>query len=1063
MTPRLTLLSLIDILLPNKLREQKFMKCPQCKTDNPSDSKFCKECATPLPSSKEIHVTETLETPTEELTRGTTFASRYEIIEELGKGGMGKVYRVEDKKIKEDVALKLIKPEIASDKKTIERFSNELKMARKIRHKNVCAMYDLGEEKGTHYITMEYVPGEDLKSFIRRAGTLSAGKTLFIAKQVCEGLVEAHRLGVVHRDLKPQNIMIDKEGNARIMDFGIARSVGGKGITGAGVMIGTPEYMSPEQAEVKEVDQRSDIYSLGVILYEMVTGRVPFEGETPLGIAMKHKSETPKDPRELNAQIPEALSRLILRCMEKDKEKRYQSAGEARSELINIEGGIPTAERIESKRKPSTSKEITVTFNPKRLLVPALVIAVLIVAAVIILKLLPQKETISLIPSDKPSLAVMYFKNNTADEGLDIWRSALSDSIITDLSQSQHISVLSRDSLYGILRKLDLLEAQTYASEDLRGVAAEGKVNHILQGSLSKAGDTFRIEYTLQDVRTGETIGSERVEGKGEESIFAMVDELTRRIKANFKLTEEEIASDLDKEVGKITTSSPEAYKYYIEGINHFNRANARESIRFFEKAIEIDPEFASAYRNLSITYGGLGYRAERKKYLQKAMELSDRISERERYRIEAEFYSYSEKTYDKAIEAFNKLLQLYPDAGYARNNLGTKYNDLEQWDESIEQFQWHIQNKVEYYQPYGNLAASYMAKGLHEKAIEVLQNYLDNQPDHPGIRHTLARSYLCQGKYDLALVEADKGLALNPAFYLNQRVKADILHCQGDLAKAEKEYQKLIDFKEPAAHAWGLAKLASLYFTQGRFKDAIGLLERGIDWSKQVSEKWAESNFQWYLGYAHLKSGNPEMALKAFEDALSGYVEAESMGGQRLVLYLKGVAYLEMNSIEQAQKAAAELKELIEEGMNRKAIRYYHHLIGRIELQKENFANAVENFQKAISLLSFQNHLTGDKHALFIEPLALAFYKQGELEKAREEYERIISLTSGRLGFGDIYAKSFYMLGKIYEQKDWEGKSIEQHERFLDLWKDADPGIPEVEDAKKRLVELKKNSGDKL
>jgi len=284
------------------------VECPKCKTENTSDSEFCKKCATPLPSSKDIPVTETMETPTEELTRGTVFADRYEIIEELGKGGMGKVYRVEDKKIKEEVALKLIKPEIASDKKTIARFSNELKMARKIAHRNVCKMYDLGEEKGTHYITMEYVPGEDLKSFIRRAELLSAGKAVFIANQVVEGLTEAHRLGVIHRDLKPQNIMIDEEGNARIMDFGIARAVRGKGITAAGVIVGTPEYMSPEQAEVKEVDQRSDIYSLGVILYEMVTGRVPFEGETALGIAMKHKSEMPKAVSPSKGTLPVTIS-----------------------------------------------------------------------------------------------------------------------------------------------------------------------------------------------------------------------------------------------------------------------------------------------------------------------------------------------------------------------------------------------------------------------------------------------------------------------------------------------------------------------------------------------------------------------------------------------------------------------------------------------------------------------------------------------------------------------------------------------------------------------------------
>ena len=225
------------------------MKCPKCQADNPDDTLFCGKCGTKFEAEEEVSpsFTKTVEIPTEELTRGSVIADRYEIIEELGKGGMGKVFRVEDKKIKEEVALKLIKPEIAADKKTIERFSNELKFARKIAHRNVCKMYDLGEEEGTYYITMGYVPGEDLKSFIRRSRQLNVGTAISLAKQVSEGLSEAHRLGVVHRDLKPQNVMIDKEGNARIMDFGVARSVEGKGITGAGVMIGTPEYMSPSK------------------------------------------------------------------------------------------------------------------------------------------------------------------------------------------------------------------------------------------------------------------------------------------------------------------------------------------------------------------------------------------------------------------------------------------------------------------------------------------------------------------------------------------------------------------------------------------------------------------------------------------------------------------------------------------------------------------------------------------------------------------------------------------------------------------------------------------------
>ncbi len=272
--------------------------------------------------------TKTLEIPAEELAKGITIAGRYEIIEELGEGGMGRVYRVQDTKVNEEVALKLIKSEIAADKKTIERFKGELKTARKIRHKNVCGMYDLGEEKGLHFITMEYVSGENLKSLIKREKRLDTELIISIAKQVCEGLSEAHRMGVVHRDLKPSNIMIDTERNARIMDFGIARSLRTKGITDAGVIIGTPDYMSPEQVVSEDVDQRSDIYSLGVILYEMITGQVPFVGDTPLSVAYQHTHEPPQDPRRINDQIDDNLSHLVLKCLKKDKENRFQSAEE---------------------------------------------------------------------------------------------------------------------------------------------------------------------------------------------------------------------------------------------------------------------------------------------------------------------------------------------------------------------------------------------------------------------------------------------------------------------------------------------------------------------------------------------------------------------------------------------------------------------------------------------------------------------------------------------------------------------------------------------------------------
>jgi len=364
------------------------MKCPSCQADNLPDSRFCHQCATPLPADigqTPASLTKTMVTPFEDLARGSLFGGRYEVIEELGKGGMGKVYKVYDRKIKEIVALKLIKPEIGLNEKAVERFKNELKFARKISHRHVCRLYDLGEYGLAHFITMEYVEGEDLKNFIRRAGTINTAKTISLAKQVCEGLAEAHRLGVVHRDLKPQNVMIDREGNARIMDFGLARFLDVDGVTGSGVMLGTPEYMSPEQVDLKEVDARSDLYSLGVIMHEMVTGRVPFSGETPLSIAIKHKSEKPRDSREINPLVPESLARLILKCLEKDRSQRYQTSDELLQELHRIEQGLPTTIKEISKSEPRGSREITVKFQLKYIFIPAL--ALIVLAAIVIFAL----------------------------------------------------------------------------------------------------------------------------------------------------------------------------------------------------------------------------------------------------------------------------------------------------------------------------------------------------------------------------------------------------------------------------------------------------------------------------------------------------------------------------------------------------------------------------------------------------------------------------------------------------------------------------------------------------
>jgi len=803
------------------------IKCPKCHFDNPDDTVYCGKCATPLPSSKEIPVTETLETPTEELTTGSTFAGRYQIIEELGKGGMGKVYKALDTDLKEKVAIKLIKPEVAVDKKTIERFRNELKFARKIRHKNVCQMYDLNREEGTHYITMEYVHGEDLKRLIRKMGQMSAGQVISIAMQVCEGMAEAHRLGVVHRDLKPQNIMVDEEGNARIMDFGIARSVKGKGITGAGVMIGTPEYMSPEQVEGKESDQRSDIYSLGVILYEMVTGRVPFEGDTPFTIGVKQKSEVPRNPKELNSQIPDDLSRVILRCMEKDKEQRYQSAGEVRSELKNIEKGIPTAEKVIPKKKPITSKEITVTFGLKKLFIPGLIVAALLIAAVIIIwRVIPQKEAAPAISSSKYSIAVLPFEDLSPTKDHEYLCDGIAETLINSLNNIKDLWVPARASSFSFKGK-DL---------GIHEIGQQLGVENLLEASVQVIGNKLRITPKIINVNDGSQVWSEQYDRQMED-VFAIQDEIAREIVKALKI---KLLGEKEAPLVKNYTENLQAYHLYLQGRYFWNRRKAediKKAIDYFNQAIEKDPNHALAYVGLADCYLLLPQygRSPTKEVLPKAKAAVSKALEIDGKLAEAHtslaFIMTQEFDNAGAENEFKRAIELNP-------NYATAHH-------------WY------------NILLVY--QGRLDKAMTEIRRAIELDPLSLVINSCLGDIFYLQGEYDQAIHQYRKTLELDPTF-------AEVIIWLGKCYGQKEMFEEAIaEFKKARIlfgdSPYGLGDLGNAYARSGDESNAIAILTDLEEMSNQGYALYYDMGFI-YWGFGDKK--------KAFEYLEKAYKEKE-------------------------------------------------------------------------------------------------------------------------------------------------------------------------------------------
>lgn len=731
------------------------VKCTKCNSDNSDTARFCSNCASPIsiesvrkmdPSDRpDISNTKTMESSREKFAAGSTFAGRYQVIEKLGKGGMGKVYKVKDQNIDEVMALKIIKPEISDDVKTINRFKDELKLARKIGHQNVCRLYDLHEEGSIPFITMEYVSGIDLKSYIRREKVLAETKVIGLGKQICAGLAEAHRLGVIHRDLKPQNIMIDNAENLKIMDFGIARSVETKGMTQTGMILGSPEYMSPEQVEGEETDQRSDIYSVGIMLYELVTGSVPFKGDSAFILAMKHKTEKPSDPRDINDKISEDLSCVIQTCLEKDKENRYQEAEELLSELIDIEKGLPITERIPSKKKPKPEVQSEFTW--------------------------------------KNSIAVLPFSDLSPLKDQEYFCDGMTEDIITRLCRVGELKVISRTS------------AMRYKTtdNDIKVIGKELGVATILEGSIRKEKENIRVSAQLINVKDDFHLWADTYDRRLE-SIFEVQDEVSKAIAEALKVkftpkTLKALKSERPKNV--------EAYEYYLKGMHFINSKyviSHREddfnaAVDMIKRAIEIEPNYALAFMGLGWSYQHhyqiTGIRKDLDKVIKNG-EMSYKLDPNlaEANAIKA-WVSFLKNEYESTYRSYKRALALDPNNSIISHVIGLFFRNLGLLHLAVKHSSKSIELDPFYLLSHSLRARCLIYLGEVEKAALNIEKALEIEPDNFWSLVDCCLLNISKKKYEKGWELLTRAEKFNPEYSSVKFYKALLLAVNGEKHKA--------------------------------------------------------------------------------------------------------------------------------------------------------------------------------------------------------------------------------------------------------------------------------------
>jgi non-specific serine/threonine protein kinase len=939
-------------------------------------------------------------------------AGKYKIETELGRGGMGRVYKAEDVRLRRPVALKFLPPNLVRDKEARERFVREAQAASALDHPNICTIYEIDETDAEQmFIAMAYYGGESLKERIAQ-GPLAIDEALSIAVQVAEGLARAHEAGMIHRDIKPANILITPRDEVKIVDFGLAKLTGMHITTSIGVPMGTVLYMSPEQARGEKVDKRTDIWALGIVLYEMLTGALPFAGENEQAVIYSILNVEPKAPTYVHTGIPPALEKVIMKAIRKDASERYADAEEILLDLKKLKNELDTTGSIRTYVGLGGGVEDIVIWEPK-------------------------------------PVAVISFDNHTGEAAYDYLRKAIPNLLITSLEQSKYLRVVTWERLQDLLKQMNRPDVDIIDKDLGFKLCEMDDIEAIVVGSFTKAGNVFATDVKVLDVKTKSLIKSASAKGNGVDSILQkQIDKLSKEIARGIGVAERP-QDESRHPIAEVTTESMEAYNHYLKGRDYYERLYNEEARECLEKAIELDPQFAVAHMYLAAIHGRLRNTETRDYHYRKAMDHADKANRKERMYIEAAYAVSIEGDIKKRFRILKQMAEEFPNEKLAHQLLASHYRVNELFYQAVEEYDKVLELDPNYGWAMNELGYMYADAGYFDKAHDYLQRYIAASPGDANPVDSMGELYFRMGKLDDAVAKYREALELKPDFYYAYWEIAYINALKENYAESLKWIESFLE-KAPSfgTRAEGLQWKAFYHLWAGRFEVALAIAgELRESAEKESSDLWMTAAER-LRGWIYFEQGDYELSRGHFENCLG----ALGANPQAFIPAQKSYMLWTPDMIPSFRAAYSFALALIDirEGLFSPAELRYNKvkplMPDRAEFLHSELLLAMGQADKAIAACEkapqWKTPYMSDTDGMLAynlppmkDTLARAYVAKGSLEKAIDEYRRITKFNPRSKDRRFIHPRYHQRLAELYEETSRPHKAKELNDRFESLY----------------------------